>query len=75
MVDTIANDIGTSPVYVTVGGTPVRSAPDASYFLAWVDRVAEAAARSTEWNDAAEKEGVLDRIAQARAVFIERARP
>ena len=42
---------------------------------AGVDRVAEAAARSTDWNDDAEKQGVLDRIAQARAVFAERARP
>ena len=65
----------TSPVYVSVGGAPVRSPADAAYFLAWVDRVSEAAARSTDWNDAAEKEAVLGHIAAARAVFAERARP
>ena len=29
----------TSPVYVTVGGAPVRSPEDARYFLGWIDRV------------------------------------
>src|SRR5258708_38134958 len=29
----------TSPVYVSVASTPVRSAADAAYFVAWIDRV------------------------------------
>ena len=29
----------TSPVYVSVAGAPVRSAADAAYFVAWVDRL------------------------------------
>jgi hypothetical protein len=33
----------TSPVYVTVGGAPARSAKDAAYFVAWIDRLAAAA--------------------------------
>ena len=53
----------------------MRSAADAAYFLAWVDRVSEAAARSTDWNDAAEKAEVLGHVAAARAVFAECARP
>jgi hypothetical protein len=65
----------TSPVYVTLGSAPVRSRADAAYFLAWLGRVAEAAEKSAEWNDAAEKKAVLERIEQARAVFGERARP
>jgi len=28
----------TSPVYVSVAGAPARSAEDAAYFVAWVDR-------------------------------------
>ena len=34
----------TSPIYVTLGGAPVRSPADARYFEAWIDRVAEAVA-------------------------------
>ncbi len=64
----------TSPVYVTVGGAPVRSPGDAAYFIAWLGRVAEAAEKNTDWNDAAEKAAVLGRIEQARAVFAERAK-
>jgi hypothetical protein len=64
----------TSPVYVTVGGAPVRSTRDARYFTAWIDRVRAAAAVHGGWNTAAEKDGVLALLAQARAVYEERAR-
>jgi hypothetical protein len=63
----------TSPVYVSVGGAPVRSPEDARYFLDWVDRVARAAAAHTGYNTPAEKKGVLDTIARARTVWAERA--
>ena len=65
----------TSPIYVTLGGARVRSAKDARYFEAWVDRVKEAVGAHPDWNSAQEKEGVLARLSQARAVFAERARP
>jgi Tol biopolymer transport system component len=65
----------TSPVYVTVGGAPVRSRRDALYFSAWIDRVRAAAEAHDGWNTAAEKEGVLALLAQARAVYEERAEP
>jgi len=64
----------TSPVYVTVGGAPVRSAADARYFLEWVDRLAKAAAAHPGYNTAAEKQTVLATIAKARAVWAERSR-
>ena len=64
----------TSPVYVGVGGVPVRSKSDALYFTAWIDRVRAAAFAHGGWNTAAEKQGVLAQLAQARAVFDERAR-
>lgn len=59
----------TSPVYVTVAGRPARSAADAAYFVAWIDRVAAAAAANTDWNTAAEREHVLRLIGQAREEF------
>jgi TolB protein len=59
----------TSPVYVTVGGRPVRSADDARYFSAWIERVEAAAAAHGGWNDEKEKADVLARLASAKAVF------
>ena len=63
----------TSPIYVTVGGRPIRSADDARYFARWIDRLVEAAAAHPGWNDAAEKDEVLSRLLSARAVFERRA--
>jgi TolB protein len=60
----------TSPIYVTVDGKPVRSAEDARYFEAWIDRVRAAAAAHAGWNDSAEKDGVLGRLDTAKAVFV-----
>jgi TolB protein len=62
----------TSPIYVTVDGKPVRSAQDARYFEAWIDRVRAAAAAHPGWNDSAEKDGVLGRLDAAKAVFVRR---
>jgi TolB protein len=59
----------TSPVYVTVGGKPLRSAEDADYFLTWIDRVGEEVEQHTGWNTPAEREQVLATIARARAEF------
>ncbi len=59
----------TSPIYVSVAGRRPRSPEDARYFAAWVDRMTETTAAYPDWNSAAEKAGVLNRLAQARAVF------
>jgi TolB protein len=63
----------TSPIYVTVGGRPVRNADDAAYFVRWVDRVAAAVAEHGGWNDPTERSEVLERLSSARAVFAKRA--
>ncbi len=63
----------TSPIYVTVGDDPVRSARDAAYFIAWIDRVAEAAGKHDGWASDAERATAMERIAAARKVFTERA--
>jgi hypothetical protein len=59
----------TSPIYVIVGGAPIRSAEDAAYFLRWTERLDSVARASTDWNTPEERESVLDQIARARAVF------
>ena len=63
----------TSPIYVTVGGVPIRSPDDAKYFVAWIGRLEAAAAAHAGWNDEKEKAGVLERLASAKAVFQKRA--
>jgi len=60
----------TSPVFVTVGGQPIRSPVDARYFLAWVDRLRTGAAASTAWNSARERARTLERLEAARAVWV-----
>ncbi len=59
----------TSPVYVTIAGRAPRSPQDARYFAAWIDRVTEATSAYPDWNSPAEKHHVLERLAQAKAVF------
>jgi hypothetical protein len=41
----------------------------------WIERMEAAVSAHTGWNDAREKAEVLDRMARARAVFLERAEP
>ena len=59
----------TSPIYVRVGDEPVQSPSDAEFFVRWIDRLTAAAAAQTGWNTAREREGVLDQLARARAVY------
>jgi Tol biopolymer transport system component len=63
----------TSPIYVEVGGEPVRSPKDAEYFIAWIDRLIEAARVHGGYNTVEEKSTVLGLLGDARAVFSERA--
>ena len=62
----------TSPVYVTVGGAAPRSTRDADYFVAWIERVREAAEAHPDYNTAAERAAVLEHLDRARRVFEER---
>ena len=59
----------TSPVYVSVAGTPLRSRGDAAYFVAWVDRLIAAARGSANWNTEAEKQGVVGLLEEARGKY------
>jgi TolB protein len=59
----------TSPIYVSVGNAPVRSAPDAGYFASWIDRLIEDARSHPGWNDAGERDAVLRQLEEARAIF------
>jgi TolB protein len=61
----------TSPVYVTIGGKRPRSPEDAKYFAAWIARTTDVTSRYPDWNSAAEKEYVLKRLAEAKAIYEE----
>jgi hypothetical protein len=63
----------TSPVYLTVGGQPARSAEDARYFIAWIDRMRAAVEAHRDWNSAAERRETLDMLARARAEYERRS--
>ena len=64
----------TSPVYLSVAGAPVRSAADAAYFVAWVDRLIAGARSNTSWNTEAEKESVLSMLQEARQKYAKMAK-
>ena len=57
----------TNPVWLA-GPTPDASA-DAAYFIAWIDRLIEAADARDDWNDASEKNETLAYLREAQAKF------
>jgi hypothetical protein len=59
----------TSPVYVTVAGKSPRSAEEAGYFLAWLDRLQEDVEGYPDWNSPAERAHVLQQVNEARKVY------
>jgi len=59
----------TSPVYVNIGGKRAYSKDDAEYFKAWIDRSIEITGAYPDWNSAAEKQGVMKKLRDARAVY------
>jgi TolB protein len=59
----------TSPIYITLRGDRPRSSEDARYFVAWIDHLIETTSSYGDWNSAAEKDGVLKELEDARAVY------
>jgi len=57
----------TSPLYLDAPGPPARA--DAAYFLAWMNRVIEAAESRGGWNDDAERVATLAYLNAARERF------
>jgi hypothetical protein len=59
----------TSPIYVTGGGAATKSAEDAGFFLAWIDRLEATVRLNQDWNRGEEKTLVLQTLDQARQVY------
>jgi len=64
----------TSPIYVNLRGQPLRSAEDARYFVAWIERLERSAAAHGGWGSDPERDRVLTDLARAKAIFLERGR-
>jgi TolB protein len=60
----------TSPIYVTVAGSHPKPVEDAAYFIAWIDRMIDAAKLNEDWNTEAEKKAVLEMLSSARRVYL-----
>jgi hypothetical protein len=59
----------TSPIYINVEGSAVRSPEDAKYFLQWIDRIIEDAGARTDYNTDAEKNETMKTLKDARAIY------
>jgi TolB protein len=59
----------TNPVWVTVGGQPVRSRAAAEYCLAWIDKLQEMTEAWPGWRSQKEKDHVYAQFNEARAVY------
>jgi hypothetical protein len=62
----------TNPVFFTSPGAAMHCGADADYFIAWIDRLADAARVHPDFNTALERQTTLDQIAAARKVFEQR---
>ncbi len=60
----------TSPVYLTVAGSALKPAADAPYFVAWIDRLVDAAKLNKDWNNQGERTAVLKLLSDARTVYV-----
>ncbi|HEX5764041.1 MAG TPA: CehA/McbA family metallohydrolase, partial [Woeseiaceae bacterium] len=59
----------TTPVYVSIDGRAPRSAEDAGYFIAWIERIRESAAEHPGYNSDKERALVLAHLDRAQQVF------
>jgi TolB protein len=61
----------TSPIYVKLAGSSPKPTEDAAYFVAWIDRMIDAAQSNTDWNTEAEKVSVMETLTSARKVYLQ----
>jgi TolB protein len=59
----------TNPVWVTVGGAPVRDRAAAEYALRWLDKLQAMAEAWPGWRSAREEEHVIGQFSEAREVY------
>jgi TolB protein len=64
----------TSPIYINVPGSTPEARDDAKYFVAWIDRLTQAAEANKDWNSQQEKERVLEMISKAKRIYEQKER-
>jgi hypothetical protein len=63
----------TSPIYIKVAGSSPKPTEDATYFVAWIDRMIAQAKNNQDWNTPAEKDAVLNLLTYARGIYAQMA--
>jgi dipeptidyl aminopeptidase/acylaminoacyl peptidase len=58
-----------APIYLEVGGIPVRSREDAEFFLAWIDELALRARTRDRVPDAEQRQHVQEQMEKARLIY------
>lgn len=59
----------TSPIYVTVGGSPVANAEDAAYFVEWTERLIAMTLEKGHYPDERSRDEVVATFREGQAVF------
>jgi Tol biopolymer transport system component len=59
----------TNPVWVFVGGRPVRTAESAQYFIRWIDKLIAMTNNQPGWRSPAEKAHVIEQFRDARKIY------
>lgn len=59
----------TNPVWLELPGSAAPAREDAAYFVAWLQRVIEAADARDDYNDAEEKRATLDYLRAAQVIY------
>ena len=68
-LDTTFAQAFTNPVWIAVGGQPVRSRESAEYCLKWIDLLQKQAAAWPDWRSDKEKAHVFAQFDEARAIY------
>jgi hypothetical protein len=68
-LDTSFAQAFTNPVWVTVGGRPVRNRAAAEYCLKWIDKLQQMAEAWPGWRSQKEKDHVYAQFNEARAIY------
>jgi TolB protein len=63
----------TNPIYVTVGGQPIRDRASSEYFVKWIDILTGMASEHPGWRSDKEKAHVLAQFKEARDIYTARA--
>jgi len=68
-LDTAFAQAFTNPVWVTVGGRPVRDRASAEYCLKWIDKLQQMAEAWPGWRSQKEKDHVYAQFNEARTIY------